>query len=470
MIATSDNPVARLGSRLMTTDLPAASAVILAFLVGIAVLAVVLRQGAALHRLRLAIEQTQAAIHGEAETTRAIAQAASRDSADRLATVRAAFDTGVEQMRTVLGRGQGELRLALAEARRQQDEQVRRQFETLRNLLETRLREMREGNEAKLADIQRTVNEQLHAAVEKQMTESFSRVVDQFAAVQKAMGDVRAVTEQIGDIKRLFSNVKTRGGWGETQVRAMLDDILPPGAWRANCKIRPESDEVVEFAVSMPMRGADPPVLPIDAKFPVEDYERLLAASAAGDAEAERTAARGLDRRVREEARKIAAKYICPPVTVEFAVLYVPTDALYAEIARIPGLIDDIGRDSRVLVMGPTLFPALLRTIHLGFVTLTLEQKAAQVRDLLGATRTEMLRMDEVLERLARQAGTFSNTIERARRRTRAVGRKLRGVEAVGSERAELILELDSALDDVDNMESEAEPLRSGALPRAAPA
>jgi DNA recombination protein RmuC len=282
--------------------------------------------------------------------------------------------------------------------------------------------------------------------VEKQMNDSFNHVIDQFAAVQKAMGDVQAVTAQIGDIKRLFANVKTRGGWGETQVRAMLDDILPPGAYETNRKVRPDSDEAVEFVVIMPMRGEDQPLLPIDAKFPVEDYERLLAASEAGDAEGERIATRRLERAVREQARKIATKYINPPVTVEFAIMYLPTDALYAEVARIPGLIDEIGRECRVLVLGPCLFPALLRTIHLGFVTLALEQKADQVRDLLGATRTEMLKMDEVLDRLAKQAGTFSSTIERARTRTRAVTRKLRGVETVETAQAEALLELDSEM------------------------
>src|SRR6202012_5771795 len=280
----------------------------------------------------------------------------------------------------------------------------------LADRLDTKLRELRESNDARLAEIQRTVNEQLHAAVEKQMGESFNRVIDQFTAVQKAMGDVQAVTAQIGDIKRLFSNVKTRGGWGETQVRAMLDDILPPGAYETNRKVRPDSDDAVEFVVIMPMRGEVRPLLPIDAKFPVEDYERLLAAAEAGDAEGERIATRRLDRVVREQARKIAAKYIYPPVTVEFGVMYLPTDALYAEVARIPGLIDEIGRESRVLILGPCLFPALLRTIHLGFVTLALEQKADQIRDLLGATKQEMLTMDRVLDTLARQAGSFSNT------------------------------------------------------------
>jgi DNA recombination protein RmuC len=270
------------------------------------------------------------------------------------------------------------------------------------------------------------------------------------------MGDVQAVTAQIGDIKRLFSNVKTRGGWGETQVKAMLDDILPPGAYETNKKVRPDSDDVVEFAVIMPMRGENRPLLPIDSKFPIEDYDRLLAASEVGDIEAERTATRMLERRVRDEARKIATKYIAPPITVEFAILYLPTDALYAEVARIPGLVDDIGRECRVLLMGPTLFPALLRTIHLGFVTLALENKADQIRDLLGATRTEMLKMDEVLERLAKQAGTFSATIDKARVRTRAVGRKLRGVERIEAVQAEALLDLAGSAEELDEMEAES--------------
>jgi DNA recombination protein RmuC len=387
----------------MPVDLFAALAALSAAAAIVALL-IVLRQASLLHRLRLLAEQGLAGTRAEAETTRA-----------------------------ALSREQG-----------QQRQEIGGHFEGIRAMLESKLREMRDGNEAKLAEIQKTVNEQLHAAVEKQMNESFNRVIDQFTAVQKAMGDVQAVTAQIGDIKRLFSNVKTRGGWGETQVRAMLDDILPPGEYLTNCKVRPDSNDVVEFAVRMPMKGEDRPLLPIDAKFPVEDYERLLAASDAGDAEAERNATRMLERRVRDEAKKIASKYINPPVTVEFAVLYLPTDALYAEVARIPGLVDDIGRDSRVLVMGPSLFPALLRTIHLGFVTLALEQKADQIRDLLGATRTEMLKMDDVLERLAKQAGAFSNTIETARRRTRAVGRRLRGVEAIEPADAEQMLELES--------------------------
>ncbi len=421
---------------------------ILVSIVAIAILVAWLlhRQGRVIQSLRLLAEQTVAGTRAEAETTRALMTRGERDLAERLATLRGSYDTGIEQVRTVLTREQGELRLALAEAHRLGTEQMHQRFETLRAAMDLQLKDMRENSDLRLAEIRTTVNEQLHAAVEKQMTDSFARVIDQFTAVQKAMGDVQAVTAQIGDVKRLFSNVKTRGGWGEAQARAMLDDILPPGAYETNSKLREDSDDVVEFAVIMPMRGDNRPLLPIDAKFPTEDYERLLAASEAGDLEAERTATRALERRVREEARKIATKYIHPPITVEFAVLYLPTDALYAEVARIPGLIDEIGRDCRVLLMGPTLFPALLRTIYLGFVTLALEQKADEVRDLLGATKAEMIKMDEVLETLSRQVGRVSTTIDRVRTRTRVMGRRLRGIETLDPVRAEGLLALDSAV------------------------
>ncbi len=329
-----------------------------------------------------------------------------------------------------------ERRLGLLTTRMAQDEGQNRA------LMERKLREMSEQMARRLADIQRSVNEQLQKAVERQMQASFARVIDQFTAVQKAMVDVQAVTAQIGDLKKVFANVKTRGGWGETQLKALLDDLLPEGSIVANARLREDSAEVVEFAVIMPVRGETPPLLAIDAKFPTSDYERLLDAVEASDAEGERAARRALETRFRLEAKKIAEKYIVPPATVEFAVMYLPTDGLYAEAARIPGLIDEFGQRLHVMVMGPSLLPALLRTVQLGYVTLSLEQKAGQIADLLGATKREMLTMDEVLEKLSRTAGTMTRTIEDARRRTRVVGRKLRDMEIMRPEQAEALLEL----------------------------
>ena len=315
-----------------------------------------------------------------------------------------------------------------------------------RDVLDKKLTEMRENSEKRLAEIQKSVNEQLAGAVEKQMNESFNRVIDQFTAVQKAMGDVQAVTAQIGDIKRLFGNVKTRGGWGETQVKALLDDILPEGSYETNVRLREGSADSVEFCVVMPMQGSERVLLPVDAKFPIEDYERLLAAWEAADPIAEIAARKGLENRIRGEAQKIAQKYICPPRTVEFGVMYLPTEGLYAEVARIPGLIDDIGRTHRVLVLGPTLLPALLRTIQLGHVTLALSKNAESVRELLGATKAEMAKMEGVLGTLGKQVSTVANTIGKAQVRTRAITRKLRGMDALPGERVDQIFEIEQEI------------------------
>lgn len=297
-----------------------------------------------------------------------------------------------------------------------------------RLLLSEALRNMSDGQAQQIERIRMAVNEQLHGAVEKQMQTSFQRVVEQFGLMQKALGEVSSVTAQIGDLKRLFSNVKSRGGWGEAQCRALLDDVLPQGSYETNFRVG-EGLESVEFAVRMPVRSDAPPYLPIDSKFPTEAYERLLNAAEASDAVAEKAARRELEVVIKAEARKIASKYIRPPVTVEFAVLYVPTDGLYTEIARMPGVIDEIGRLHRVLIMGPSLLPAMLRTVHLGYVTLALEERTETIASLLGATRQEMLRMDDVLEKLQRNAGTMGSTIEEARRRTRVLGRKLRALD-----------------------------------------
>lgn len=366
-------------------------------------------EGDLLARLYVMIEREAAARATDSETQRA-----------RLAEIERVLAARLDQSRADVADRLGAIAHAitrdLADARIHQGEA---------------LREMAEASARQIEAIRATVDERLHEAVERQMQTSFQRVLEQFTAMQKAMGEVTAMTAQIGDLKRLFSNVKTRGGWGEAQLRAILDDVLPPGAYQANCRLREGSAEIVEFAVRMPVRAASPPLLAIDSKFPTEAYERLLDAVERVDPEAERAARRALETTLRIEARKIAAKYIVPPVTVEFAVLYLPTDGLYAEIARIPGLVDEIGRTSRVIVMGPGLLPAMLRTIHLGYVTMALEDRTDGIARLLGATRQEMLRMDGVLERLARNASAMSSSIDEARRRTRVVTRQLRGLDGV---------------------------------------
>ena len=374
-----------------------------------------LRRPVAQQRLVHMVEQSIVQARADAETTRGLLTGSERALAGSLAT-----------LSNTMVRDQGDARV----------------------LLETKLREMSEQAALRLGAIQHAVNETLATTVEKQMANSFQRVIDQFGQVQKAMTDVQAVTAQIGDLKRIFSNVKQRGTWGEMHLRALLEDMFPEGGWEANRKLREDSDEIVEFAVIMPVRGSARPLLALDAKFPVEDYDRLLLSAEAGDAEGERAARRGLESRLRHEARKIGQKYVVPPVTVDFAVMYLPTDGLYVEAARIPGLIESLNREHRVLVMGPSLAPALLRTILLGTLTLSIEQKAYDIHNLLGAVRAEMLKMDGALGKLAINADKMSRSVEAVRQRTRVLDRKLRTVTAMESEEADLLLELETQIEE----------------------
>jgi DNA recombination protein RmuC len=295
--------------------------------------------------------------------------------------------------------------------------------------------------EARLGAIQNSVNEKLHEAVEKQMTNSFSRVLEQFAQVQQAMGEVQSAAAQIGDLKRIFSNVKTRGGWGEAQLGAMLEQVLPPGAFERNFAVTEGSRERVDFAIRMPSRTNL--WLPVDSKFPTEDYERLLLAAENADLDGERVAREGISLRVRLEAKKIRDKYISPPETVDFGVMYLPSDGLFAEVARIPNLIDEIRMREKVIILGPTLLPAMLQTIHLGHITLDLEKRAGEIGKLLGATVSEMGKMDDVLAKLAANASAMSSNIEKAQVRTRAVRRVLKTIEMVDPATAQTMLGLD---------------------------
>ncbi len=374
---------------------------------------------------RILLEQSLAGGRAEAETTRAVLAAAE-------GRLREAIQSGTTN--------------ALARA----FEQITAATQNMAAAIDTMRRQAADDSqktlillETRLAAIQNSVNEKLHEAVEKQMTASFARVLEQFAQVQQAMGEVQSAAAQIGDLKRIFSNVKTRGGWGEAQLGAMLEQVLPPGSFEKNFALREGSRERVDFAIRMPSRT--PLWLAVDSKFPTEDYERLLNAAADADLEAERTAREGVATRLRLEARKIREKYICPPETVEFGVLYLPSDGLFAEVARIPNLIDEIRVREKVIVLGPTLLPALLQTIHLGHITLDLEKRAAEIGKLLSATRHEMAKMDDVLAKLAANAMTMTNNIEKVRVRTRAVGRVLKTVEMIEGETAQALLGLEES-------------------------
>lgn len=301
-----------------------------------------------------------------------------------------------------------------------------------------------------LEDMRRAVDEKLQTALEKQLRDSFANLQEQLSSVQQAIGQVQSVAGEVGDLRRLFSNVKSRGGWGEAQLEAMLADILPSGAFEKNFRVKEGSGEAVEFALRVPGRDGAHAWLSIDSKFPTEDYSRLVAAHEAGNREAEASARAALAARIRLEARQIDAKYIDTPRTLEFAVLYVPSDSLFAELARVPGLIEAVRRDSHVMVMGPSLLPAFLHTLRVSYVTLALEQKASAIGETLAAVKVEWARFGEALAAIKKQADTLSNGIGATLVRQRAVGRKLRHVDDIDDVRSDLLLGLGGPLEHDD--------------------
>jgi len=311
----------------------------------------------------------------------------------------------------------------------------------VRGTLEARLQTLQQGNEAKLEQMRATVEEKLQSTLEARLGESFRLVSERLEQVHRGLGEMQTLATGVGDLKRVLTNVKTRGTFGEVQLAALLEQVLTPEQYATNVATRPGSSERVEFAVRLPGRDDGAPVLlPIDAKFPAEDYERLLAAHDAADVAAIEAAGRALEARIRSEARTLREKYVEPPHTTDFGILFLPTEGLFAEVLRRPGLTEALNRDLRVVIAGPTTLFAMLNSLQMGFRTLALEKRSAEVWQVLGAVKTEFGKFGDVLAKLKSQLATASNTIEQAETRTRAMDRRLRSVEALPTEEAARLL------------------------------
>jgi len=315
----------------------------------------------------------------------------------------------------------------------------------LRATISEQLNEMREANEKKLEEMRRTVDEKLQGTLEKRLGESFKVVREQLDAVHKGLGEMQNLATGVGDLKNVLTNVKVRGTWAEYQLEAILEQVLTPEQFDRNVATREDSSERVEFAIRLPGRSDDPNDcvwLPIDSKFPQEDYLRLSEAAQSADAEAVAQSTRELLRSITQSAKTIAEKYLNPPQTTDFAVLYLPTEGLYAEVLRQPGLVSQLQQDYRVVVSGPTTIAALLSSLRLGFRSLAIEQQASEVWQVLGAVKTEFGRFGDVLAKVKKQLATASNTIESTERRTRAMARTLRKVEQLPGAESDELLEL----------------------------
>ncbi|HET9024276.1 MAG TPA: DNA recombination protein RmuC, partial [Burkholderiaceae bacterium] len=313
---------------------------------------------------------------------------------------------------------------------------VQNNLAEVRGTLQTQLLTLQQGNETKLDQMRATVEEKLQTTLEARLGESFRLVSERLEQVHKGLGEMQTLAAGVGDLKRVLTNVKSRGSYGEVQLGMLLEQVLAPDQYAKNVKTRPGSNDLVEYAVRLPGRADDgePCWLPIDSKFPTEDYERLLGAIEIADGPGIDAAGKAIEAAIRKQARNIRDKYIASPHTTDFAILFLPAEGLFAEVLRRPGLSESLNRECRIVVAGPTTLLAMLNSLQMGFRTLALEKRSAEVWQVLGAVKTEFGRFGGVLASLKRQLQSASNTIDDAATRTRAMDRALKSVEALPAE------------------------------------
>jgi DNA recombination protein RmuC len=315
-------------------------------------------------------------------------------------------------------------------------------MQEVRATLEAKIKDLQADNGARLEEMRKTVDEKLHATLEARLSASFQQVSERLERVHQGLGEMQQLALGVGDLKRVLTNVKTRGTWGEVQLEMLLEQVLTPEQYAKNVETIAGSGARVEFALKLPgqTEGGAPVWMPIDAKFPKEQYERLLDAADRADADGVALAGRELERAVRVEAKTISEKYVSPPHTTDFAILFLPTEGLYAEVMRRPGLADDLQRVHRISVAGPSTLSALLNSLQMGFRTLALEKRSSEVWQVLGAVKTEFGKFGDVLAATKLTLERAAKNIESAETRSRQMARKLKSVEALPSEAAQLLL------------------------------
>lgn len=338
---------------------------------------------------------------------------------------------GISQQLESISAGQEQrlqhMQLQLDEKLNQNEERMERMRETLHKSV----RQLQEENSKKLEEMRQTVDEKLHATLDKRLGESFQQVSQRLEMVYKGLGEMQTLASGVGDLKKVLTNVKTRGVWGEMQLGNLLAQVLAPGQYDENVAVVPGSTQRVEFAVKMPGQGEGTVYMPIDSKFPLEDYERLLSAYEAADPQAVAVATAALHNALKTEAKRIASKYIQPPHTADFAVMFLPIEGLYAEALRIRGLAESLQQKERIIIAGPTTLTALLTSLQVGFRTLAIEKRTDEVWQLLSAVKTEFGNFATLLEVTQKRMNAVTQSIETATRKTRTIERKLRQVEAL---------------------------------------
>jgi DNA recombination protein RmuC len=325
-----------------------------------------------------------------------------------------------------------------------------RRMVEVRETLEKQLAQLQQTNSAKLDEMRKTVDEKLQTTLETRLGESFKQVADRLEQVHKGLGEMQTLAQGVGDLKHLLTNVKTRGIFGEAQLSALLEQVFTVDQYAAQVITRRGGKNPVDFAIKLPGRSdaGDPLWLPIDAKFPNEDYERLLDAQQRADVLGAEMAGKALEVRIRLEARSISEKYIEPPYTTDFAILFLPTEGLYAEVLRRPGLMESLQRDHRITLAGPTTLLAMLTSLQMGFRTLALEKRSSEVWQVLGAVKTEFGKFGDVLAKVKSQTETVLNTLSSAEQRSRVMGKALRNVEALPDAESARLIPMDKDVDE----------------------
>jgi DNA recombination protein RmuC len=334
-----------------------------------------------------------------------------------------------------------------------------RRMSEVRQTLEAQLTQLQSTNATKLDEMRATVDEKLQSTLQARLGESFKQVADRLEQVHKGLGEMQTLAQGVGDLKHLLTNVKTRGIFGEAQLASLLEQVFVPDQYGVQIATRPGSKNVVDFAIKLPGKSdtGEPLWLPIDAKFPNEDYERLLDAQGRADVLGAEIAAKALEMRIRLEAKSIVEKYVEAPYTTDFAILFLPTEGLYAEVLRRPGLMESLQRDHRVTLAGPTTLLAMLSSLQMGFRTLALERRSSEVWQVLGAVKTEFEKFGGVLAKVKLQTQTVLNTLDSAETRSRALSRVLKKVDALPDARAQTLIPLDKDFDAPD-MDAETDP------------
>lgn len=323
--------------------------------------------------------------------------------------------------------------------------EIESKLDKIRETVETKLEAIEKQNAAKLDEMRATVDEKLQTTLEKRLGESFKLVSERLDTVHKGLGEMQTLATGVGDLKRVLTNVKARGTWAEVQLGSILEQVLTARQYEKNVAVKPDSGERVEYAVRLPGQRDDPTGqcwLPIDSKFPQEDYLRIQEAADAGDADRLQTAVEALARTIRNSAKDICAKYVCPPHTTDFAIMFLSTEGLHAEVLRQPALVDTLQQQYRIIVAGPTTLLAILSSLRMGFQTLAIEQRASEVWRILGAIKTEFSKFGDVLAKVKRQIDTASRTIDETGVRSRAMEKHLRSVEQMPEIEASQVLSL----------------------------